>query len=93
MPRSTVHRIRRVEFEVTLFAFFRPLAPTSIALKLLHLQCVAAMFVGERVRERGRTKRRSAPLPNPLPMNLPSEIDLKIRVVRGKFMGRGDENS
>ena len=66
----------------------RPLAPTAIALKGIYWQCVAAMVVGERVRERGQNRARFRPLSLTLsPIHLPSKSSRLRDLCRGKWMG------
>ena len=70
------------------FLCLRPLAPTAIALKGIYWQCVAAMGVGERVRERGQNRARVRPLSLTLsPIHLPLKSSRLSDLCRGKWMG------
>ena len=70
------------------FLCLRPLAPTAIALQGIYWQCVAAMGVGERVRERGRNRARFCPLSLTLsPIHLPSQSTRLSELCRGKWIG------
>ena len=70
------------------FLCLRPLAPTAIALKGIYWQCIAAMGVGERARERGHNGARFRPLSLTLsPIHLPSKSSRLSDLCRGKWMG------